>query len=615
MLARPRRRRHRLAAVVAIALSQAGLHNANAHAPQLIIAPHIDGLAFCQKAVDLGVTDEFAAIKLCTEANQNAASRIVAALNRIGPVTSPSGEYVLGYTLPLPLLSFYDRWDGGWQLDLHRIALAVRTIAEVDRPVAIYASANHFGNDVDPTLLQELAADPSNLMNTSTGPLTPDRYFAVQVYAWSLSHPNSRVEQMRRAALAAIIDDVCRLNRTARKRIVAFSVLGETHDMWPNFFSGMGYTRDPDFTDYSAASTAQFHQWLEKRFDGHIGRLNTLVDGEYASFDAVAPPSEKMQLVKPGNYLEGNDAYANGIVPIFGWAHQRDGLPVHISVYLNGSPVASVLADMNRMDVFQAKPSVGTPNVGWRYDFDYSALPPAIYTLEIFAASTNTAPMLVAERRLVVVDRMQGQPATLPVKAGFTTQGSAASVGLDAFVDSPADMTPLFYNPLARLWDAFRNDQVRYFIEGYADQVSHSCLPQGTVFEYQMTPRLYTSWNPDLMAVDASLQPDSHYSLGVSLYGGAAFGQKFFQWLKQTPRATYGVTEMHPMIALPVKDLEAMLNEHRLAGARFLAPYYISILPAPMLRFGGLSNYRIDPENPQYGSAEFYSALRDVMRN
>ena len=77
------------------------------------------------------------------------------------------------------------------------------------------------------------------------------------------------------------------------------------------------------------------------------------------------------------------------------------------------------------------------------------------------------------------------------------------------------------------------------------------------------------------------------------------------------------MSELHPTFPLTVSQMEGMLDRHRRAGARFVAPYYMYSVP-PRITPGTseLSAWKITPDNPdpRYGAAAFYRAIQDLMR-
>ena len=184
------------------------------------------------------------------------------------------------------------------------------------------------------------------------------------------------------------------------------------------------------------------------------------------------------------------------------------------------------------------------------------------------------------------------------------------------YIDGPADNATIRYNPLARLWQEYRALQVRRYYESFAELAERSCLPADKFFSHEITPQLNASWNSALMAVEAVQQPDRLFHPGTTLYGGAAFGDAFFRLKDALGWTIYGVSELHPTFDLPEDSMVAMLEHHRLAGARFVAPYYLDAVPAKVPRVKNtLYDWRITPENDRAGSAAFYRAIVELMRH
>ena len=228
----------------------------------LLIAPHIQGQTFCPETVeDLKIISEEDAAAFCAAKGSNAAARISATLDAIGPAVSPSGKYALGYLLSLPLMRYFVQQNGAWVIDKKALQNDVSLIRDVNRPVVVYLSANHFTN-AGIELSKQLAADPQNLMWTRKGPLRSDAYFAVPVYAWTLANDRAPVTVMRRAVFSAAIDAICKLDARSRDRIAAVSLLGEVHQLSPEFPNGMGYGESFEVTDYSPVSVQGFRAWL-----------------------------------------------------------------------------------------------------------------------------------------------------------------------------------------------------------------------------------------------------------------------------------------------------------------------------------------------------------------
>ena len=79
----------------------------------LVIAPFLQGEYNCDDAVNNpNVQTEDDAALLCASEGRNGADRIDATLNALGPASSPSGRYRLGYTLEIPAFRYFRNANG-----------------------------------------------------------------------------------------------------------------------------------------------------------------------------------------------------------------------------------------------------------------------------------------------------------------------------------------------------------------------------------------------------------------------------------------------------------------------------------------------------------------------
>ena len=137
----------------------------------LLIAPFIEGQFHCDDAVNnRDVKSEDDAALLCASKGKNGAHRISAVLDELGSAVSPSGKYQLGYTLNVPVFRYFKKVDGRWIFDQESLSRNLTTITDVDRPVVIFLSADHFAVS-NSALTADLASDLRNLMWTRAGPL------------------------------------------------------------------------------------------------------------------------------------------------------------------------------------------------------------------------------------------------------------------------------------------------------------------------------------------------------------------------------------------------------------------------------------------------------------
>ena len=580
----------------------------------LLIAPHIQGEAFCPAAdADPKIVTQDDAAALCAKLHANAAAKITQILDAIGPELSPSRTYALGYMLTLPLMRYAIWRNGSWSVDTEALENDVSLVRDVDRPVVIYLSANHFA-DAGLEASQRLASDPRNLMWTANGPLKADHYFGSNVNAWTLADRSAPITLLRRQLISAASQAICGLDAHARQRVAAISLLGEVHQLFPDVLNGAGFNSGFAVTDYSPASVAGFRDWLSSQFTT-IATLNMQLGSRYPDFSSIQPPT-KNALKGGGAALEHIDASAAGKMAIYGWAYDPTSpQPVQVSLYVDRQKVAAAPADLNRTDVTDALADVTTPNVGWRFDYDFRALSAGQHALELVATGNSGKPVRFGGRRFIVA-APSGQAeisADLVIPAG-----SRSMAGMRLAIDGPAPDEQVLYNPLARLWLAYRNVQVRSYYEQFSNLVEASCIPRAKVFSHEITPEPNASWNGDLMAVDAAQDRSDVYQPGSTLYGGAAFGNAFFRLQASKGWKIYSVPEMHPTFSLSEGDMKAMLERHRNAGAAFVSPYYLYAMPQRIPRVESkLDAWRItkDNPNPRYGAATFYAAISDLMRN
>lgn len=580
---------------------------ADAAEAQLLIAPHIAGQDFCpQAADDPDVRTDTDAAALCRRQGANGAARIAALLDALGPPVSPSGHFALGYTLSLRLASYFTRRDGAWVLDRAALRNDIGVIRDIHRPVVVYLSANHF-TDGGAEFLDSLAADDRNLMWSPAGPLPPSGYFALPVHAWTLADPDAPITRLRYQAVTAAMQELCRLDPAVRRRIAAVSLLGEIQQLYPDFFTGMGFDDHEAETDYSPASIAGFRHFLAGRF-GTIAALDRAIGGDFADFAAVAPPDQDV-VAKGGETLSHLSPSAAGTLAIYGWVFAGPGPAPLVTLYIDGQKAAEAPADLNRTDVPAADAAVTTPNVGWHFDYDYRRLAPGGHVLELTAAAADGRVTRFGFRHFTIAGTA-GPPVVEQ-----RLEAPDADAAWRVFIDGPADHATLRYNPLARLWQEYRALQVRRYYERFAMAAERFCLAPDKFFSHEITPQLNASWNSALMAVDAAQQPDRFYRPGATLYGGAAFGDAFFRLKSALGWHSYGVSELHPTFDLTQTAMVTMLDRHRQAGARFVAPYYLDAVPQRIPRTKDtLYDWRITPDNDRAGSAAFYRAIAELMR-
>ncbi len=577
--------------------------------PKLLLAPMIHGVELCQPpdgAAAAGSERELAAY--CRESGQSAAGIVESALSALGPATSPNGRFEVGYTLPVPLLKLLAPHGDGWQVDRGAVDRLVLTVKETERPVVVHLFSTHFGTGAP--IEEALAKDPANLSASPLGPMGKDRYYAIDIYPWTLVSTDNDITRYREKAIGEFVDALCRLPASDRRKIRAVTLLGELHHFHADFERGMGITGPYVVSDYSETSVDGFREFLRRRF-GDVGALNQAVGEDFTTFADVAPPARDIRTQTLRRFTEHIDSSAHGRLPLAGWAFDasgKPGEPVWIRIHRNGVLLARVPAAYGRQDVLQAKPSIGTADVGWRYDMDFTGLAPGTYRLDFLAERAGGTASL-GSRRIVIMDR--DRPPTA-ASSPVTPPEATDAGGLDGSIDHPADLATVYYNPLVPLWHEYRNEQVVRYLAHFERQMRSSCLSGVDLDTHPIAPFVNPGWDSTKFAVDASLHQAGGLRLGISLYGEATYGRSFLDWLGTTRHRQYGVTEFHPLRPMSAEEVRAVFERHRKHGATFLS-FFVDARPPGVRDEAERNMFALDPANPDFGSDGLYAAVRKVI--
>lgn len=547
----------------------------------------------------------------CGGPQGSAAALVDATLAQLAP-HGAARRYELGYTLPVPLLQLFKPEGHDWAIDPERVERFARTIRDSSRPVILYLFSTHFAANAP--IEEALARDPANLGETRDGPLPPDTYYDSNIYNWSVARTDNSLTARRTQAMDAMLGALCRLGPEHLAKIRGVTLLGELHHLFPDFQAGMGFDKPYRITDYSARSAADFRASLRREF-GRIDRLNRFLGADFASFDDVEPPARDIRREPLRRFTDHIDSYAHGTLPIAGWAstgRPADAGPAWVHLYRNGRFIGKTAARLGRQDVLQALPQLGTADVGWRYDLDFKRLPPGLHRIDAYLESRPGVLAHLGTRQIAVMDRQQNPPAPQP------QQPLPASVALDgaakANIDSPADQSAYYYNPLVPLWHAFRARQVASYLHHMDAVVARSCLAGTPHYTHQIVPFTNPSWDENKFAIGTSLGDMAPIRLGVSLYGEPTYGDGFLDWhARRHPGAEpYGVTEFHPLRPLDAAGLRGTLDRHAASGAAFvsffLEPYWHGAL-VPR----GHNMFSFDPANREFGSDQLYRATQQVL--
>ena len=545
----------------------------------------------------------------CSGAGASASHLIESTLQSLQAAADTSPNLQLGYTLQVPLLAMLKSEHGDWRVDSRAIAAVSRTILHTQRPLILYLFSTHFG--VNAPIEPVLAGNPENLAQTPRGPLPVDQYYGQPIYPWSVARTDNPITRYRAQVIEELLQSLCQLPVVARERIRGITLLGEVHQMFPHFESGMGFGGNYQVSDYSATSSAGFRQYLQHRY-ADIGALNRRLGSDYASFDAVLPPSKDIRTETLQRYQEHMDAYAAGFLPITGWAY-APGTPsarTSVVIYLDGKPIGKAPVHLSRQDVRAARPEFDTADLGWRYDLDYRLLPPGIHRVDL-ALDRSGGPLIkLGSRSISIMDRRQSVPAISP--SGELPSMQPMPSDIAAYVDEPRDGASYYFNPLAREWQDFREWQVAQYLRHFDAVVDASCLAGTARYTHQIVPQFNPGWDSGKFAVAASLKPAKSPHLGISLYGEASYGSSVADWLREGGVEVYGVTEFHPLKGMHEQELAEVLKEHRRRGARFLS--FFLETRWQNRRVSELPNlFSFDPDNPKYASDQLFSSMRALL--
>ena len=603
---------NKLILVVILVFLIGGCNSNNNEKSPMYITPVIEGANLSEEALNHNPPFKSAdeAIKWSIDNGYSGASLLKKTLENLEP-SGPNGSVQIGYQLGIPLLSLFEKVDGKWEINDLKVKSYLDLITEVERPVVVYLMANHF--DTSGPLSAELAQDIDNLMLLKNGLAPSDDYFGNSVIPFTLVTDESiPVNHYRFKALRYISEKISELPRNAQNRIIGITMAGEVHHMFPDFANGTGEYENILVTDYSPKSINEFQKWLEKKY-GSIKELNNNIGSNFLSFTEITPPSQNIHKEKLNEFTEHYDAYASGNLPISGWIWDPDSKIDKLFLYIDDEQIDEIKnRDLNRLDVYRALEEVSTPNVGFRYDLNYHSLKVGHHQVKIVAESKGDL-FLISRTEIVVVDREQRESYPL-VESNIKFRSPEELKTLQYWLDLPTQQTALYYNPLAKEWDEFRSYQVKNFLNHFFEVAKEAGLPDDKLYSHQIYSKINSSWNPNLFMEEESLSIDQPYNIGINLYGGATNSESVQKLLQDVE---YGVPEYHiqqwKSSDVAIKSLEKHYND----GARFISPYYISIIPSTLKpkEEDTLQKFHINLENELEGSNELYKAIVEFGSN
>ncbi|RUP24113.1 MAG: hypothetical protein EKK45_26490 [Curvibacter sp.] len=579
----------------------------------LYLVPTIEGLYACEEGAARTEIRTYAALNdWCMAQQLDASPAITRALDALEP-GGPTGKVQVGFLANLQLLSLYRRQGQGWAIDDRRVDAFLRVVSRVQRPFVLYLAADHF--DTQGPLTDELLKDPASLMQLSDGKAPLSSYFGYRIAPYTLlTDENILVNRYRFEALRHVARKILALPPQVRKRMVAITLAGELHQMFPDFENGMGRFADVRVTDYSPASVQQFRTWLLRRH-GSLSRMNQALGTRFSRLGEVPAPGQAGQNDATHALSWHYDAWADGQVTVAGWLWDPQRRIQALDLFVDGRRAGPIERGLNRVDVYRAIDAVMDPNVGYRMRYDYRALANGRHRAQVVALAGGKRYLLGEARFNVTRQNEPSPPAPLPPGlAGLLPAEALPEV--KTWLDLPGEAQVLRHNPLAREWNAFRAWQVKAFLSRFHEVARQAGLPADKLYSHQIAPAVNSSWNATLFAVEDTLHADQPWKTGVNLYGGAVNNAWLQRFLRQNRIHDYGVPEFNPQQwKRPGAHLEA-LQAHQRAGARFVSPYYLAVMPRRLSETSehGVNAMALGPDNARDGSDQFYEALRTFAR-
>lgn len=581
--------------------------------PNFYIMPMVEGIFACDEGLS---NPKFKGISevndFCAHRKLSGAAGIGRLLDQLEP-GGPRGQVQVGYQATLQLLSLYKRKGKQWVIDDNKLDIYLQVITRVRRPVVVYLAADHF--DTQGPLVDELIKDPKNLMLLSDGSSATSDYFGYRIVPYTLLPDESiAVNHYRYGALRHVAKRLNNLPKSVGQRIVAITLAGELHHMFPDFEAGTGKYQGIQVTDYSPGSVSEFRRWLARRY-GSLQAFNFQAGFSYDSFDAVPAPGKDIRKDRLQSFGEHYDAFADGLLPIAGWLWDPLRLVGKLSLYVDGQDYGSVERGFNRLDVYRAVEEVVSPNVGFRRNLDFSHLLPGRHHAQVIASAPG-GPFLVGQVDFVVVAR--DQSAVNSAKSvGLTGVKSLERLaGVKGWLDLPRSLQDVYFNPLARDWNEYRAWQVRRFMDRIYQVALESGLPASKLYSHQILPSVNSSMNPQLFSTEQTLTADVPWKMGLNMYGGATDSEWVRHFIAQRKLVDYAAPEFNPQQwKRSGAHLDAM-KSHYVSGARFISPYYFSVIPDRFKAGGktGVNAMELRADNPRDGSNQFYEAIRQFAK-
>ncbi len=522
----------------------------------------------------------------------------------------------LGYMVAINVYDLFMKDDSGkWQFDSGAMKFFTDLFLGVNRPVVINLRANHFVGEGP--LVTELMEHEDSYARLNDGTAVREIYYTNAVFAPTFAlDPGIPFNSYRFGGFARAAALLADFDREHPGIIHAITLAGEVHHFLPELANPKvaGLFEGAQMTDYSAASIRDFSRWLESRYGG-LRQLNDRFGTLFRRWDDVEPPRWDLRHGRSEPQWMHTDSYANGVLPIFGWAASPVDGTLH--VYLNGTHIGEAEYGLSRLDVYEALPWLQDSDIGFRFDLDYRDMATGPHIIHVVLQKNDGRRFLAGRRFLGVGAREADIPHDSRMRGLDDLPDCIDERGRFAWVDHPPIRLPLLFNAYAAEWQEFREYQVNALLLKFAEIAVQSGIAPGKLYSHQIMPQFEGTWNRVAFGVSSKFPASHLFSPGIDLYGGASVYRGLGRFLDG---ARYAVPELHPRMGrLSSRDVFLRaLRYHRDLGADFVCPYFMALRepegrgntadPSSML-----DALLIHPLNPAFGSLFFHTALMEFL--
>jgi len=540
----------------------------------LIIAPMIGGITDSQTSLD----------------NSN---KIRTALNKLES-NGPNGKIQVGYTMVISLLSLYKKNGKEFVIDEDKANFYINIINTVERPVVVYLMSDHFSSNSE--LTEYLKKDSINFMQLPNGKTPISKYFATEIQPYTLSlDENIPVNKYRFDALRYILKKLKNIDQNNSNKIRAITLNGETHHIFNDLENNTGTYDEIDMTDYSQTSVKEFKKWIQEKYTT-IDNFNKTVNTNFDSFSSIIPPSQNIINTKTKELWKHFDSFANGKIPIFGWNLQKDSKDI-INIYLDDKYIGKAIYGLNRLDVYQQLKEITNPNLGFRYDLDYSNLQPGNHKIDVYVGNKLLGSRIIA---------IKNSKNDLVNQNYYSTNILTQSTNLKGWLDFPKNNSVFLYNIYATIWENFREEQPENFIDKLYSIALESNFDKNKIYSHQLLPYFNGSWNDTLFGANETLSKTSPYNFGITLYGGLT---KNILVTEKINKKNYGSPEFNPQTFKTPSYFQDSLVYQYNNCANFISPYYLGIKELETSKNG---EFDLRNEQSTMGSKYFYEAIKNL---